>query len=276
MTDTSLEEKNQNLQNNFYTLSIRLMPNGFSFSRYDLRKDDSFSYQKTVFPQGTSYIHALEDAVLNNELMLQPYKEVNIIVVSEHFTLIPKILDSSSARESFYNLNIESDKEVILDNELRQTGMVNVFGIEREIYGFICRTFLSPRFYHHLSVLSEYFYQKSRIGNNAKMICQTRNNIIDILCFEKGRLILANTFRYYNIKDAAYLILNGWQQVAFDARKDTLQITGDNALTKQIQQVIRPYLANIEPIVFPTQFLKYGEATINAPFDMIALPLCDI
>ncbi|MDO5571030.1 MAG: DUF3822 family protein [Bacteroidales bacterium] len=254
-----------------YTLSIRLMPDGFSFSIHNLLQDNSFCYSKTDVPANSSYLSVLSERVLSEENLLLPFKKVEVIVVSERFTFMPAQFFDESKKSAVYNFTLSSRDEEILSNNISHFNMVNIFGVDSEIYSFLNRTFCSPKYYHHLSILSEYFTLKSKFGNNDKMYVQIREHRLDIVCVRKGKLLLANSYHYNHVNDIAYFILNTWAQINFDAQNDQLNITGERDVLEQTTAILKPYVALIAPVVFPAQIFSVGKEIINAPFDLIAL-----
>ena len=257
-----------------YTLSIRLMPDGFSFSIHNVNAENSFHFEKHFFGPTANYLAALEEGILQREELLQAYRQVHIIQASQRFTLVPSELYRDDLKQTLYAFNITPRREMILCDSLEQTGAFNLYGIDEEVYAFLCRTFTNPEFHHHLSILNEYFGVKSRLGNSDKMICQLRDGMLDLLCFSKGKLLLANTFSCRHPNDAAYYILNAWKSLHMDANADTLQFTGPSDEINELTTLLNPYIASITPVVFPAQMFNLGNESLDAPFDLIALPLC--
>ena len=271
------EVSNIDINTRLYTLSIRLMSNGFSFSRYDILSENTYTYKEYSFPSGASYIQAFENAVLNDELFLQPYKDIYIIIATDHFTIVPgEFSTEENNLKDFYSLNIDSRNEKILHNRLRQTNATVVFGLNIELYSFLMRTFSSPKICHTHTVLNEYFIQKSRLGNSAKMICQIRNGKMDILCHKRGKLVLSNMFEYNSIEDAAFYLLSCWKNIGYNNYNDMLQFTGNKEEIAAIKAIVSDYLAQIEPVVFPAQIFKLGKESLKAPFDLISISLCEL
>ncbi|MGL4292811.1 MAG: DUF3822 family protein [Bacteroidales bacterium] len=257
-----------------YTLSIRLMPDGFSFSIHNPGEENSLRYETCLFGSSANYAAVLEDEILSREELLLPYRRVNIIIASSRFSLVPIDLFAESQKEKFYEFLQTPVSETILSDMLEHTRAVNVYGVEQQVYAFLCRTFCNPVFRHHLSVMSEYFILKSRMGNYDKMICQMRYGMLDILCFRKGSLMLANTFKYRHINDVVYFILATWKSLRMEPHTDSLQLTGNSADINELTTLLNPYIAAITPVVFPAQMFNLGKESMETPFDLIVFPLC--
>ena len=265
-----------------FTLSIRLAPDGFSFSTHSMAVDNSFVYREAPFASAAAdqahsaaYLAALEEYVLQHEELLQPYRRVEIVVASTRFTFIPSELYGAESAPEWYRFTLQPAPEKILVDLLEHTGARCVYGIDEALYGFLCRTFPEARFRHHMSVLSEYFAIKSRQGNTDKMICQLSGGMIDILCYGKGRLRLANSYRFRYINDAAYYVLATWKSLAMSQQVDTLHLAGSRTQTAEMTRLLSKYIAKVSPVKFPAQMFNIGQESLNAPFDLIVLPLCE-
>ena len=86
---------------------------------------------------------------------------------------------------------------------------------------------------------------------------------IDIACFNKKGLLFANSFEYGDIQ-------------GFDQEKDELQLTGDKEPRQIITRIAQEYIRQVMPSIFPPQLFKLGKETLEAPFDLTVIPLCEL
>ena len=77
------------------------------------------------------------------------------------------------------------------------------------------------------------------------MYASVRKDAIDIYCFERGQLLLANSFECMQTEDRIYYLLYVWKLLEFNQERDELHLTGTlsdketlmNELKKFIMQV---------------------------------------
>ena len=130
-------------------------------------------------------------------------------------------------------------------NILQKNNVVIVFGIDKSAYTFLKEQYPEAHFYSQSTPLIDYFSVKSRLGNSKKMYVSIRREGIDIYCFEKGHILLANSFECMQTEDRIYYLLYVWKQLEFDQKRDELHLTGAlpdneglmNGLKKFILQV---------------------------------------
>mgnify|MGYP002909603727 CR=1 FL=1 len=83
------------------------------------------------------------------------------------------------------------------------------------------------KFYSQASPFIEFFSSKSRLGNNRKMYAHLRKDAVDVYGYERGRLLLANSFECRSTPDRVYYLLYIWKQLGFEQERDELHLTGD-------------------------------------------------
>lgn len=222
-----------------------------------------------------SQLKALENAVYENPLLLSDFDRIDCIVETDRFMVVPQELSSVSVSEQMMNAAFEDFDGEIIMNDLHGTGAKVMMGLDTDFAGFLRRTFNNPRLYHHLTPLCLYFRHKSRLGNSGKMYANMRDGRLDLIAFGKDSLLLANTFRYRDPMDAVYYILACRQSLNLSAGNDELFLAGDKEVRERVTPILREYLAYVMPVIFPSAMFKAGKEALNAPFDLIVLPLCE-
>ena len=106
------------------------------------------------------------------------------------------------------------------------------------------------------------------------MFVHLYDNRIDMCIFGKDELLMTNTFHYREVDEAAFYMLNAWQNWGLDVRNDELQLSGDKSLRDSLTPQLRKYINYVMPIIFPVSAMKIGQDAIKAPFDLILLSQC--
>ena len=151
-----------------------------------------------------------------------------------------------------------------------------LFGVEHELYTFLCRTFSNPIILHPLASLCEYFFLHSRNGNETKAYLHLRKERVDLIVFKQGRLLLGNTLDYASVEDIAYYTLLAWKQLSLDQTRDRIYLAGQKNLRQPLTELLQKYIKTVLPYPFPSQLFRIGKETIDAPFELITIPLCGL
>lgn len=229
-----------------YTLSIRLSTDGFSFSIYNPIHDNTQSIIEKEVDTSLSLTANLKNVFQESEFLSYSYKRVNIMIVSKRYTMIPlELFEEDEADLLFYHNHPKRENETIIYNVLKKNNVVVIFSIDKSTYAFLKEQYPEAHFYSQSTPLIDYFSTKSRLGNSNKMYASIRKDAIDIYCFERGHLLLSNSFECKQTEDRIYYLLFAWKQLEFNQERDELHLTGllpdkeilMNELKKFIMQV---------------------------------------
>ena len=229
-----------------YTLSIRLSTDGFSFSIYNPIHDDSFSVIEKEIDTSLSLTANLKAVFHESDFLGHSYKRVNIMLASKRFTIVPlDLFEEEQADLLFYHNHQKRENETVIYNILKKNNVVIVFGIDRSAYSFLTEQYPEARFYSQSTPLIEYFSVKSRLGNSKKMYVSVREEGIDIYCFERGHLLLANSFECSHTKDRIYYLLYAWKQLEFNQERDELHLTGTLPDKEILMNELRKFILQV-------------------------------
>lgn len=247
-----------------YTLSIRLCTDGFSFSIYNpIQNVRSTLSEKTPNPS-LSLTANLKTAFQESEFLSYTYKRVNILMASRRFTLVPlELFEDEQAEILFYHNHLKRENEKICTNLLRKNSIAIIFGIDKSTWQFLNECYPDARFYSQTSPLIEYFSAKSKLGNSKKMYVSMRNDEMDIYCYERGRLLLANSFECQQTADRIYYLLYIWKQLNFNQERDELHLAGLLTAKETLTQELRKFILQV--------FIMNPETNI----DLQALETCE-
>ena len=177
-----------------YTLSIRLSTDGFSFSIYNPIHESSLSFFEKETNASLSLTANLKQFFRETEFLTLPYRRVNILMADKRFTHVPTdFFEEEQAGILFYHNHSPKENEIVLHNVLSRSNVTVIFGMDRSAYLFLKEQYPEARFYSQASPLNEYFSTKSRLGNSKKMYVSLRKNAMDLFCYERGHLLLANS-----------------------------------------------------------------------------------
>ena len=258
-----------------WTLIVRVGKSSVKFILYSNAEENSLISRELPLSVGAEdYLKALENCVYDNPVLLQDYKKVAVLVESSHFVLLPdEMVDDDAMHEvmDYMYADDGGDREVcsMID------GKVSVaYTLNKGVVAFLRRTFYNPDIVHQLVPLVRYSCEKSEKSSIAKMFVHIADDGMDVCVCRKGELLFANTFGYRSVDEAAYYILNVWQNLELDVYSDELQISSEKTVREQLMPQLRKYISYVMPIIFPASAMKIGQDAIKAPFDLILLSQC--
>lgn len=259
-----------------YTLMMRVTQQELIYAYYHPAIDDSLRSECVALSGAGDTLQALEQAVYGHEELLQPFKRTYILLPTQHFVVVPNEVATLSDNTVFFNSMYGKCDETVIESRMPHNGALMLSGHDKRMISFLTRTIDRPTLLHPLTALSEYFYRKSRIGAQRKMYVHLYKGAMDVVCFGREGLLLANTFACSHANDAAYHVLNVWQQLQLDQRNDEIHIAGEVEMRRDLSALLRKYIRTVVPVIFPTNTLALGSHAMQLPFDLIALSLCEL
>lgn len=238
MTDFSKSEQ--------YTLSIRLSTDGFSFSVFNPMGDGELSFFDREVDEGLSLTANLKQTFREVEWLNRPYRRVNILMADKRFAFIPlEFFEDEQAEIVFYHNHPKRENELVQYNILHKNNIVVLFGMDKSACTFLREQYPDAKFYSQASSFIEFFSMKSRLGNCRKMYVHLRKDAIDVYGYERGRLLLANSFACKETADRIYYLLYIWKQLGFEQERDELHLTGALHDKEQLLPELRKFIRQV-------------------------------
>lgn len=212
-----------------YILSIRLSTDGFSFSIYNPIRDSFVltRYQETE--TGLSITANMRKAFKELDFLSYTYKQTNVVLVNKRFTLIPlELFVADQAATYFYYNFSPKENETVLYDILPRSGAAILYAIDKSLYQLLREQYQKVQFHSSVTAMAEHFAVKSRLGSDKKMYVHLRNELIEVYAYERGHLMLLNTYTCGNKADRMYYMLYAWKQLAMNQLTDELCLMGND------------------------------------------------
>ena len=249
-----------------YTLSIRINTDGFSFSIFDPSAESPYLFFDLAIDPSLPIIANFKNLVAHNPFLSQLYKRVNIILVNTRTVVHPLDLFSPDIKERLYQFGQREVKtnSQIAYNILEQKKLAVLFSINKTLYNFLNEHFRNPHFFAQSTPLLAYYAQKSKERNCKKLFAHIENGNIHLFAYNKGKLLLTNTFQAKELSNQVYYILYVWKQINLSQQEDELLLAGQVSSSDQLVEILRKYIASVSIL----QDQRY--------IDLKAINLCEL
>ncbi len=260
-----------------YELSIQFALDGFSFSLHNPLENDTFIYRELPIDTALPYCQQLDEALLAFPQLATPFKKVYALVANNRFLLVPPHYTPSEAEASYHIAFGECyPPEELLTTHLPISQINQLYGVDANLYQWVSAHYSTATWLHQLSPICDYFARKSYRTHRTKLYALLHRSTLNVVCYNAKGLLLANTYTCTHCNDAAYYILNMWQQLGLDAHSDEIHVGGDTAQRNELSDLLKTYIAQVLPVIFPSEVFELGKETMYAPYDLITLPLCEL
>ena len=259
-----------------YEVSIRLWPDGLSFSGCTPMEKDSFFTETVSFDSGVPLVQSVKNVFFENHSFSYSYKSFHIICDSGKYTLVPDSVFSEKNKDSLFSYCHKADAtKRIIAQPLKNLNAYLLFGVDSEVYEFIMRSVVNPQFIHSLSPMLVSWQKNSFTCYPKQVYILIHDATFDIICFEHGEMLFINSFDYETDKDIVYYIMYVCKQLGINQLEDCLHICGNEVKSRSVMSVIKKYIRQIE--YFSPEIKKYQiPANKHIFMDVVTLTECGL
>jgi hypothetical protein len=227
-----------------YSLSIRLSADGFSFSIHRPGAANDCFYASYPVNPGYSLTANLKEMLARTEALQHEYRDVTILMDTARFTTVPQALFVDEQMEALFYQNFAPvHNEIVLCNELGQSEVTVVFGMDKHAHQWLTEHFPDARFFAAVSPLIEHFARRSAEAQRRQVFVHLREQQMKVLAYDHGQPLLINAFKCNVTADRLYYLLYIWDQLAMDAERDELHVTGElrekESLVEELRKFVR-------------------------------------
>lgn len=257
-----------------WNLLLRIGSKKIDVILYSVVEDNSLIYRSfPIDDTAPTRIAAIENIIYDNPALLNEFRRVWCVVETNEYCIVPAECGENS--ELLFRRAFPESKSDCLRDISGTNNALILYGVEPELRRFMNRTYLRLTFTSHLAVLCRYFSMRASQGNSAKMVANLREKSLDLIVTDGRALLLANTFTFNTVDDAAYYILACRERLGLNPLNDEIFLSGSPSVKEDLIPILRKYISRVLPVIFPPQMFKAGKDSMRAPFDLAVAALCE-
>lgn len=222
------------------------------------------------------YVTRVEEAIYDNPLLLNDFSKVYAVMRTDARAILPAdVASGEQASDIVSEMTGVAGGHLVVNNlPLLDVALCHL--VDESLYNFLKRTFgPSVNIVHRLAGITAYCHGTHRGAGSLCSHVNLRRTSIDIVIYQGDSLLLANTYKITGLTDALYYIVATRQLFDID-RANAVVLSGDRDMREELSPLLREYLPTVMPAVFPAaMFRAGGQAAMNAPTDLIVMPLCE-
>ena len=262
-----------------YTLQMLVGTDSIYYTINDAQKNvlalKSFHFDQAKNRTAADYVREVffEDALLK-----LPYYKTCIVFTTTDFTLIPsKFYDEKNPQSYFDNLTgVKNNEQIAVDN-VKHLNFKNLYLVDNQL--FITTKTLMPEAscFHIFTPLILGFHAIAAQRKGYQVFTNIRDGQLQILFFDGGDFIFANSYFFKSPQDVIYFILNVYEQFKLSPDMTPLSISGSLTEDSDIFKFIYRYIRHVSFIATPPE-LKFGQQFTGIPqhfyFDLFSIIHC--
>lgn len=236
--------------------------------------DDIIYRRLTLDPAAPSHLKAIEDTIYDNPLLLNPFRSISVAVDSNLFVVLPSELDADLATIAPEAIKLASGLTEIPPDEVTVTSVsapdtAVCSMIPSTLAGFLRRTFYNVELTHPLAPIAAWL--PGCDTPEGVIVASLRDDSrLDIVASRGGRLLLANSFSFDALPDAAWYIMAVRSSLPV-APSASIRLAAEPSVRQELARIISlaaPGAPAPEAVTLPASLWQAGSAVASAPLSL--------
>jgi hypothetical protein len=193
-----------------YELSLQISSEGLAFSILDTIRS-KYILLRAFNPENNRYFTGddIREIIARDDFLTKKYKKVNVVMPSQKYTLVPEPLFDPGKKDEYFLLNhIKEENETIITNKVPEPAAYLIFSVSRQLFETAGHFYPSVYPSHHIKPLLNQVTHYSKSHNGTYFHVHIEKGYFNVLVLEQGVLKFSNTYRFRNISDILYYVLN--------------------------------------------------------------------
>lgn len=255
-------------QPQLWRLAFELDHENLSVALFPPTSNESPIYERfSLNLEEKSHVKGLEEIIYDNPLLLSEFKQIDFLIGTDKFLLVPFIDDQYAERLMLkaFTSDMESEylKDIVLDNAMI------LYVIDPTLISFLRRTFFGVKIRHRLVPLTNYLRKSLR--EKECLVLNINGKSMDIVAFSENTLLAYNSYQINSDLETLYYTLAVIKSTALE--KPAIYIRNSNPNRQETNQLINNYLTDIRPLMTADDILSRGKGQSEVPLTLQSLAL---
>jgi hypothetical protein len=242
-----------------YDLSIRIVPDGFSYAVFDQHKKKYIaleSFRFDLVPEllnafgSNEYIKWLEQILEKRVLLKEKFSRIFIISGGIKYTLMPQpLFQPANARKYLEFVHPISEKDQLGYDEIKAPESCLIQVLPDLLSSWIAANFTASHIFHPCAVMIRNFLIRFKGGSPAtRIMANVQTDVLDIIIFRDSVLRFCNSFYYSNHNDLLYYLLFVIEQLKISAEDLSLYLSGAVESHSELNKLLNSYIRYVDLI----------------------------
>jgi hypothetical protein len=262
-----------------YELSIQASADSLSFCLLDTIRN-KFVLLRSFEPEENKYFNPemVTEILSKDDFLTRRYKKVNLVMPSPKFTLVPGPLFDPGKKDEYFTFNhLLGDGNIIISNKLSDPDAFAVFSVSKPLYDLLNSFHPGVLPSHQVKPLMNQIShcRKSVHGNYIHV--HVEREFFNLVIFDHNFLKLCNSFKYRNITDILYFVLNAFRNLGIK-QEETIHLSGVIEQYDDFTSTMSMYVRNLKYSVPAGNFTfsyVFNDATLHRYINLFSIVNCE-
>ena len=244
-------------------------------SKFLALKSYLFEPQKAAVAE----LEMIEQVFDADRLLFTAFRSVLLAFDLSNQTLVPaKFYNSNLKKEYLHLVYPEKMQEAILADTIEELDVVNVYGLDKDLVGFLRKEFATDKVINaNTALLRSYIYDHDYQQRDGVVYVEIQGAKVTLTVYSFGRLLGQQEFAFQGGLDIVYYLTNMLRQLNIDEQKARVKIGGSVKLEDPLLEELRSFVPQLEWLQHLQGFryiAKMQELPTHYFHNLYALALC--
>lgn len=185
-----------------------------------------------------TYLQSIEQ-ILSHNVFSKAFKKVSVLINTDKSILVPEALFTPEKKEEILSLHfIKNNDEVILISNIKGTGTICAFIINKDVYAILIRKFPNVKV---KSMQEKTIELSNQINHSSSLFAHCSSEKLHIVVKQNRNLLLSNCYIIKSNEDAAYYIYFVLEQLKLSQEDTPIILSGTFHDTKTLLELLKRY-----------------------------------
>lgn len=237
------------------------------------------SYQFEPQKAAVAELEMIEQVFDADRLLFTAFKSVLLAFDLSNQTLVPAKFYNSNLKKDYLHLVYpEKMQEAILADTIDDLEVVNVYGLDKDLVGFLRKEFATDKVINaNTALLKSYIFDHDYQQRDGVVYVEIHGSKATLTVYAFGRLLGQQEFSFQGGLDIVYYLTNMLRQVNIDEQKARVKIGGTVTNNDPLLEELRSFVPQLEWLQHLQGFryiAKMQELPPHYFHNLYALALC--
>lgn len=229
-----------------YVLSLQVSYDDLSFCILDSMRNKFIMLRSYTPEENSRFNHEkIAGMIEKDDFLLKKYCRIYLLMPSPEFTPVPSPLYDPGRRDEYLVFNHgDNENRAIFSNRLNEIDSFVVFAVSKPLLETVSNYFPTTFPSHHLKPLFSHMVHSAKAAGSDYIHLHIESDYFTMAVFRDQGLHYLNVFRYRNVSDIIYFVLNGFKTLGISA-ETTVHLSGMTERYDDLTSVLSLYVKNL-------------------------------
>lgn len=227
------------------SITIRTNASTLSFATRDTEHDNDIIYEPYPVKAGINIAANMRLAFGNSPLLALGHRRANVLMDTPVMLVPSEEFDETAAAQLYRQVNTVNSADGVMWKSLPGLNTVAVYAVNNDLQTVLADHFADVAYMPLMQPVWRHFFGISHDGLHRRLFCYMHDGRLELTAFRRDRFCLNSSMAVTTTDDAAYFILNTWQQLAMQQTADILVVAGTMPGRDRLMAELRRFISDI-------------------------------